>query len=105
MDGRSAELDRSHGRVFVATGPGSLIAHHGQAQRGYTKGFILGNFRTAGSTPGETCVSCLGPLENIRGSWVAKVALSGSENGEVTVRVLDPLPMLAALAATEALVP
>ena len=103
MDGRSAELDRYHGRVFIPTGPPYLVPHHGQAQRGYTKGFILGNFRTAGTMPEETCVSCLGPLESIKGSWVAKVAMSGSEDGEVTVRVLDPLPMLAALAATGAL--
>ncbi|KAF8604494.1 hypothetical protein BDV93DRAFT_543861 [Ceratobasidium sp. AG-I] len=103
MDGRSAELDRYHGRVFVPTGPPYLVPHHGQAQRGFTKGFILGNFRTAGVTPEETCVSCLGPLESIKGSWVAKVAMSGKEDGEVTVRVLDPLPMLAALAATGAL--
>lgn len=119
MGGRLAELDRYPGRVFVATAPGtsstgtpsSLIPHHGQTHKGYARGFILGNFRTAGDVSEEACLSCSGPLESIQGAWVAKVALSGSETGneeenrEVTVRVLNPLPMLAALAATGALVP
>lgn len=114
MDGRLAELDRHLGRVFDTTAPGtsstgspsSLVPHYGQAHKGHARGFILGNFRTAGEASEETCMSCSGPLESVRGAWVAKVALSESEtgnereNGEVTVRVLNPLPMLAALAAT-----
>jgi hypothetical protein len=118
MDGRAAELDRQPGRIFVSTAPGtsvtggpsSLVLHHGQVKKGYVGGFILGNFRTAATTPGETCVACNGPLESVQGAWVAKVALSGSEtdsggkNGEVAVRVLNPLPMLAALAAAGVLV-
>ncbi|KAG8745105.1 hypothetical protein FRC10_008716 [Ceratobasidium sp. 414] len=118
MDGRVAELDRHPGRIFVSTAPGTsmtggpstLVPHHGQAKKGYVQGFVLGNFRTAGTTLGETCPACYGPLERVEASWVAKVALSGSEtdhggeDGEVTVRVLDPLPMLAALAAAGVLV-
>ncbi|KAG8683019.1 hypothetical protein FRC08_014576 [Ceratobasidium sp. 394] len=118
MDGRIAELDRHPGRIFASTAPGTsmtggpltLVPHHGQAKRGYVQGFVLGNFRTAGTTPGETCQACYRPLERVKASWVAKVALSGGEtdhggeDGEVTVRVLDPLPMLAALAAAGVLV-
>ncbi|KDN35764.1 hypothetical protein RSAG8_11326, partial [Rhizoctonia solani AG-8 WAC10335] len=118
MDGRMAELDRHLGRVFVATAPGtsssgtpsSLIPHYGHGRRGYARGFILGNFRTAGDASEEMCVSCSGPLESIQAAWAAKAALrereisSGGE-GEVSVRVLNPLPMLAALAASGALGP
>ncbi|KAG8690567.1 hypothetical protein FRC11_010694 [Ceratobasidium sp. 423] len=117
MDGRMAELDRHLGRVFVATAPGtsstgtpsSLIPYYGHGRKGYARGFILGNFRTAGDASEDICMSCSGPLESIQGAWAAKVALKGSEissgrEGEVSVRVLNPLPMLAALAATGALV-
>ncbi|CUA75842.1 hypothetical protein RSOLAG22IIIB_01842 [Rhizoctonia solani] len=116
MDGRMAELDRHLGRVFVATAPGtsstgtptSLIPHYGHGRRGYARGFILGNFRTAGDASEEMCASCSSPLEGIRAAWAAKVALKGSDlsngrDGEVSVRVLNPLPMLAALAASGAL--
>ncbi|CAE6427715.1 unnamed protein product [Rhizoctonia solani] len=117
MDGRMAELDRHLGRVFVPTAPGtsstgtpsSLIPHYGHGRRAYARGFIIGNFRTATDASDEACISCSGQLESIQGAWVAKVALKGSEmdtkrEGEVSVRVLNPLPMLAALAATGALV-
>ncbi|CAE6487427.1 unnamed protein product [Rhizoctonia solani] len=117
MDGRMAELDRHLGRVFVATAPGtsstgtpsSLIPHYGHGRKGYARGFILGNFRTAGDASEEMCMSCSSPLEGVQGAWAAKVALKGGEmssgrEGEVSVRVLNPLPMLAALAAAGALV-
>ncbi|CAE6478609.1 unnamed protein product [Rhizoctonia solani] len=116
MDGRVAELDRHLGRVFVATAPGtsstgtptSLVPHSGHGRRGYARGFILGNFRTAGDASEEMCAACSGPLESIQAAWVAKVALkeresSSGREGEVSVRVLNPLPMLAALAASGAL--
>ncbi|CAE6432646.1 unnamed protein product [Rhizoctonia solani] len=116
MDGRMAELDRHLGRVFMATAPGtsstgtstSLVPHYGYGRRGYARGFILGNFRTAGDASEELCAVCSGPLESIRAAWAAKVALKGGElssgrEGEVSVRVLNPLPMLAALAASGAL--
>ncbi|KAH7342077.1 hypothetical protein B0J17DRAFT_649369 [Rhizoctonia solani] len=116
MDGRMAELDRHLGRVFVATAPGtsstgtpsSLIPHYGHGRKGYARGFILGNFRIARGASEELCMSCSAPLESIQGAWAAKVALKGSEissgrEGEVSVRVLNPLPMLAALAASGAL--
>ncbi|KAG8764900.1 hypothetical protein FRC12_007816, partial [Ceratobasidium sp. 428] len=62
MEGRIAELDRHPGRIYVPTAPGTsltggplaLVPHHGQTTKGYVKGFVLGNFRTAGITPGET---------------------------------------------------
>ncbi|QRV89456.1 hypothetical protein RhiJN_17474 [Ceratobasidium sp. AG-Ba] len=118
MDGRVAELDRHPGRVFIPSAPGTSITggpstltpHSGQVHRGYVKGFVLGNFRTPDISLDETCANCHGSLERIQASWVAKVALSGDEadsggdNGQVTVRVLNPLPMLAALAATGVLV-
>ncbi|CEL55135.1 hypothetical protein RSOLAG1IB_01143 [Rhizoctonia solani AG-1 IB] len=117
MGGRTAELDRHLGRVFVPTAPGtsstgtpsSLIPHHGHGRRAYARGFIIGNFRTAGEASDEACMSCSGQLDSIKGAWVAKVALKGSEidsrsEGEVSVRVLNPLPMLAALAAAGTLI-
>ncbi|KAF8717878.1 hypothetical protein RHS02_09468, partial [Rhizoctonia solani] len=113
MDGRMAELDNHLGRVFVPTAPGtsstgspsSLVPHHGHGRKAYAQGLVIGNFRTAGVPSEEACASCSGQLESIQGAWVAKVALKGSEidskrEGEVSVRVLNPLPMLAALAAT-----
>ncbi|CAE7162917.1 unnamed protein product [Rhizoctonia solani] len=116
MDGRMAELDRHLGREFVATAPGtsstgtpsSLIPHYGHGHRGYARGFILGNFRAAKETSQEACTSCSGPLESIQAAWAAKITLKGSDigsgrDGEVSVRVLNPLPMLAALAASGAL--
>lgn len=86
MDGRVAELDRYPGRVFVPSAPGTsltggpstLVPHHGQAHKGYVKGFVLGNFRTAVVSTRETCVACHSLVEKIQASWVAKVGLSGT---------------------------